>query len=424
MEQVKNINVGFISKGLNAYDAHIKPFIDNVPNENYRFFIFHINKYYSPEVQLDLPNVTCVNLAKELNYKMAISKHEIDVIISLNPGNIFDLFFLSICKLQDVITVYYQHGIQLDFSLFNPKTLSQNKSISRKLFSLKKYIFFYTSFTLNIFLNPRSRMLYDAVKTKTRHLFFEKDKTKTPKYGLKNNHCDLAFVYGESDRDYLNQSMDMPNENIIISGYPFIEPFIIDAPTQSEYKKFLYISSALRHVGVIPITKEEEKVFYENLYEQVNAAGYKLIIKLHPQEEVRVFESYFNQNQNVEFYKNTNLANMVIDADIVSGDYSTAMFYAIKYFKPLLIIESKFFRDYPFDFTKFGVGIKIPETKISRTLNEGIEIDSNNYHSFLRNYLSGINGKSLYWNFYNQIDKCFTTTKNSINEREANTCTE
>jgi len=205
--------------------------------------------------------------------------------------------------------------------------------------------------------------------------------------------------------------MDMPNKNIIISGYPFKDPLTTDSPIQSEFKKFLYISSALRHVGVIPITKEEEKVFYENLYEQVNAAGYKLIIKLHPQEEVRVFESYFNQNQNVEFYKNTNLANMVIDADIVSGDYSTAMFYALRYFKPLLIIESKFFRDYPFDFTKFGIGIKIPVMKINKTLNKGIEIDKNNYHSFLRNYLSGINGKSLYWNFYDQIDKCFAATK-------------
>ena len=414
MQQKKNINVAFISKGLNAYNSHIKPFIENVPNENYRFFIFHINKYYSPEIQLDLPNVTCVNLTKVLNYKLAISNHEIDVIISLNPGNIFDLFFLSICKLQNVITVYYQHGIQLDFSLFNPKTLSQNKSIDRKLLSLKKYIFFYTNFALNICLNPRSRMLYDSVITKTRHLFFEKDKTKIPKYGLKNNHCDLAFVYGESDRDYLNRSMDMSNENIVISGYPFIEPLSIDAPIQSESNKLLYISSALRHVGVIPITKEEEKVFYKNLYKQVNDAGYKLIIKLHPQEEVRVFENYFNKNQNVEFYKNTNLANMVIDADIVSGDYSTAMFYAIKYFKPLLIIESKFFKDYPFDFTKFGIGIKISETKISSTLNEGIEIDSNNYRSFLSNYLSSKNGKSLYLNFYDQIDKYFSAAKSSI----------
>lgn len=414
MEKVKKINVGFISKGLNAYDAHIKPFIDNVPNENYSFFIFHINKYYSPEVKLDLPNVTFINLTKEINYKLAILNREIDVVVSLNPGNIFDLFFLSICKLNDVITVYYQHGIQLDFSSFNPKKLSQNKSISRKLLSLRKYIFFYTNFTLNICLNPKSRMLYDTVITKTRHLLFENDKTKIPKYGLKNNHCDLAFVYGEADRDYLNRSMNMSNKHIIISGYPFIEPLSNDSPIQSEFKKFLYISSALRHVGVIPITKEEEKLFYKNLYKQVNDAGYKLIIKLHPQEEVRVFENYFNQNQNVEFYKNTNLANMVIDADIVSGDYSTAMFYAIKYFKPLLIIESKFFRDYPFDFTKFGIGTKVTETKIRRTLKEGIEIDSNNYHSFLSNYLSSKNGRSLYWNFYYQIDKCFNTTKSSV----------
>ena len=155
-------------------------------------------------------------------------------------------------------------------------------------------------------------------------------------------------------------------------------------------------------------------MFYRNLYEQVAAAGYKLIIKLHPQEEIRVFENYFNQHENVGLYRDANLANLVIDSDIVSGDYSTAMFYAIKYFKPLLILESKFFKVYPFEFTNFGIGRKISVTKISAVLNEEIEIDTKKYNSFLISYLSSQNGKSLYVNFYSEIERRFTNTESSI----------
>lgn len=414
MEQVKNINIGFISKGLNAYHAHIKPFIDNVPNENYRFFIFHINKYYSPEVKLDLPNVTFINLTKEFNYKMAILKREIDVVFSLNPGNIFDLFFLSICKLNGVITVYYQHGIQLDFSSFNPKTLSQNKSISRKLLSLKKYIFFYTNFTLNICLNPRSRMLYEAVKTKTRHLFFEKDKNKIPKYGLKNNHCDLAFVYGETDRDYLNQSMDMSNENIVISGYPFV-PFdkfknktahTVGA-LENKRKTVLYLSTALRTAGVIPMSIEEEKDFYRQVNFEVQNAGCKLILKLHPIEDESLFKSYFNKND-VEIIRTGNLSDLTYESDLILGEYTTAFFYPIRLYKPIIIIKSKYFKEFPFDFSKFGIGIKTEIENLSQTIKNNFNLSKKNiadYDAFNKKYINSNNNESSFSLVYKHINK-------------------
>ena len=411
MEQVKNINIGFISKGLNAYNAHIKPFIDNVPNENYRFFIFHINKYYSPEIQLELSNITCVDLTKVLNYKLVISKYEIDVMISLNPGNIFDLFFLSICKLQDVTTVYYQHGIQLDFSLFDPKILSQNKSTSRKLLSLKKYIFFYTNFALNICLNAGSRVLYDAVITKTRHLFFViRNKAIIPKYGLKNNHCDLAFVYGENDKNYLISSMEMNKDNIFISGYPFMHynkyENGIDSKIIKQEKTALYLSTALRTVGVIPITIEEEESFYLKVYQQVNDAGYKLVIKLHPLEDEELFKSYF-KGKDVEISRIANLSDLTYESDIIIGEYTTAFFYPIREYKPIIIINSPYFEEYPFDYTRFGIGTKTNVDDLSRTIKENSVLtnkDKTSYDVFSKNYINYNKNESSFSRVYKCIE--------------------
>ena len=401
------VNIGFISKGLNAYFAHIKPFVDFTSGKDYNYFIFHINKLYSPEVSINDDRVKCIDLLKNPDFRRQLLNNKIDVMISLNPGNIFDLFFLTVCKLENIFAVYYQHGIQLDFRSFDAKLLNQNKSLDKTIMSLKRYIFFYGVFFYNTLRNRRRKILINSVWKKTKHLFISKNRITLPKYGLKSNHCDLAFVYGERDKDYLMRSMDMLSEKIIISGYPFIEPLNSVSTEHSGENKLLYISSALRHVGVIPITKEEEKAYYQNLYDQVQSAGYELIIKLHPQEDFEVFKSYFKESQNLRLYKDTNLADLVIDSDIVAGDYSTAMFYGIKYYKPLVIIQSEFFKDYPFDFTKFDIGVKTSINGLSKLLSQGIEINSKIYQSFLRNYLSSKNGKSLYWNFYNCINNLY-----------------
>lgn len=403
LTEQRTINIAFLSKGLNAYHAHIKPFIENAPNAHYRYFVFHINRFYSPKSSITNPEIECVDLTREKNYRKLLNQHNIDIVLSYNPGNIFELFFLSICKKESIQTVYFQHGIQLDFTSFDPKILNRGNTLQKRFDSIHKYLFFYVTIFYNVFLNKAPLSLLKTVWIKSRYLLKGK-KSTIPKYGLKTDHCNYAFVYGKLDKEYLVNSMEMESHNIIISGYPFIEPEPIGLPNvDTSGKQFLYISSALRQVGVIPISVEEEMAFYRALKKQLNSVGYRLVIKLHPQEDISIFENYLVQDSNLTLHHNTNLAELTKRADIVAGDYSTALFYAIKYYKPIVIIQTEYFNSYPFDFTDFGIGVKAEIDDINSILSNGIEIDKSSYDSFLRNYLSSTNGKSLYWNFYDQI---------------------
>jgi hypothetical protein len=404
------MKIGFFIKSLNAYHAHVKSFIEQAPGKNYSFIVFHMNNLYTPNFKLE--NILCekVDLSKKTNYNLELKKLNIDFFVSLNPGNLFDLLLIACCKQLNVCTIYYQHGIQLDFSSFNPTVLSRNKTFKKKKLTIKKYFFFYAVFLKNVFLFKRKNLIIQTVFTKTKHLINSKKIASLPKYGLHEMHIDWAFVYGEADKNYLISSMSMNSDRIIVSGYPFIEASKNLLYKKSE-KKVLYISSGLRIAGVIPFTVNDEKQFYLKLNDAVKNANCQLVVKMHPQEDLDLFESFFCEQDNVELHKYSNLADLTIISDIIIGDYSTALFYAIKYYKPILITESEFFKNYPFDLTKYGIGKKVKMDEITSCLNNRVlsEEDNNNYDFFLKNKIQSSSGKLLYDIFFKSINRLFQT---------------
>lgn len=400
------MRIGFFIKSLNAYHAHVKPFIEHAPEKNCSFIVFHLNSLYTPDFEID--NIQCetVDLSKKTNYKSELMKRNIDFFVSLNPGNLFDLLLIVCCKLLNICTIYYQHGIQLDFRSFNPSSLSRDKTLNKKKLTIKKYFSFYTIFLINLFHFNRKRLIIKTVYTKTKYLMKSKQKAVLPKYGLKFTHIDYAFVYGIVDKKYLISSMGMNSDNIIISGYPFIQQ--TKSPCKDDTRKvILYISSALREAGAIPISKEEEKEFYLKINKAAKNNGYKLWVKIHPQEDLNLFNQYFSNDDNVEIYKYENLANLTLQADIVLGDYSTALFYSIKYYKPILIIKSKFFENFPFDLTKFGIGRKINMVDLAVSLdkNDLTDDERHKYNFFLKNYIQSYNGELLYDIFFEKTSQ-------------------
>ena len=305
------MKIGFILKGLVAYNAHIKPFIENADKDNHEFYIFHLNNFYSKDYSITDDRVKLINLSNYKNYVQLIKSLDLNFMVSINPGNIFDLFILSISRILGVKTIYFQHGIQLDFSSFDPKLLNQRKDISSYPNKVSKYFFFYYKFLLNTFYSNNRFFLIKTVLQKTFHLFQVNKRSKLPKYGLESNHTDYAFVYGNKDRQYLIESMKMDKNKIFLSGYPFCEPSN-NHSYKNKPKTALYISTGLRAVGVIPITIEDEKKHYKNVFRQLSSLGFNLIIKLHPSEDIELFKTYIKSDK-VKFIKDGNLSDLTIE---------------------------------------------------------------------------------------------------------------
>jgi hypothetical protein len=86
------IKIAYLIKGVGAYNSHIKPLIDNCPFEEYDFFILHLNRLFTPDDIVQDQRVTFIDLTKNWNLKKVFKKNEIDLIGTINPGNIFDTF--------------------------------------------------------------------------------------------------------------------------------------------------------------------------------------------------------------------------------------------------------------------------------------------------------------------------------------------
>ncbi len=403
------MNIGFFYKTLEAYDAHIKPFIEKSPNEDFKFYVFHLNQIYAPEYHNTAIHCPTFELTGNQKIAHTLIACELDFLVFFNPGHIYSLFLIDLCKQLSIVPIYFQHGMSLDLASFDLKSLNQNKSFSRKIISLKKYLFFYLSICVNLFFFKKRWLVLKHLLTKSSYLFthiFNKDKMyKLPKYGLKGVHCDYAFVYGNNDKDYLIKSMNMNPENIIISGYPFLSPTINRFLKRSE-KRVLYLTNPYRATGILPITLDDEREFYLSMYNQVKMAGYELDIKLHPKDDLEIIQGYFKGCDNVRIYKDKNLADLTLAASVVISDFSTALFYAIRYYKPIIILKSDYFESYPFDYTKHGIGIKSELNNINIVIKGTETLEparKNNYKKFLTNFLLEQGNKSAYDRFYSTL---------------------
>ena len=399
--------IAILLKDLKAYKNYVRPIIMNSPR-HYQYVIFHLNTLYT-EVQIpEDSNVVFIDLRRNLDLREEISCHNIELLISINPGNIFDIFVISMHKQMGILTAYYQHGLQLDFTSFDPKILAQNKSLKRKKKSIVKYIFFSKFFIRNIRYEINRKYLIFSVLTKGLQLLRSSGIQRYPKYGLVNNHVDYAFVFGAKDKEYLISSMGMMSDAIFITGYPF-EPSAAESDsveTPGDVRKtVLYLSAALRTVGVTPISFEEEIQFYQLVAQNIELAGYHLVLKLHPLENKKEYE-FALKDSNITIESDASIVDLAKKASVVMGEYSTALFYAIREFKPIIILNSPYFEEYPFDYTKYGIGIRANIDEITDTISKIIstEVPAIEYENFLQSYASFNKNETSYERLFRNLD--------------------
>jgi hypothetical protein len=404
------MNIGFFFMSLKEYDAHIAPFIKNSPRQDFKHFIFHLNNINTPKYENDDIRCHSIDLSTKLNIKNNLKDFNLDFMVFNSPGHIYSIFLINICKQLSIIPLYFQHGLSLDFTSFDLKSLSQDKSINRKLVSIKKYLFFYSTFGINLLFIRKRMIVLKNILIKSSYLvtrlFWKSAMHKLPKYGLKDVHCDYAFVYGNNDKKYLVESMNMSPNRIVVSGYPFIAP-TKDRFFMKEKNQILYLTPAFRATGILPISIDDEREFYLTLYKQVRLAGCKLSIKVHPMDDFDLIKSYFVGVDNVSIYKNKNLADLTLAASVVISDFSTALFYAIKYYKPIIILISEYFKNYPFDYTKHGIGIKAKLDDLSKVIKDAININlekDSSYRRFLDHFLFDNSDQNAYLKFYSTIE--------------------
>lgn len=227
----------------------------------------------------------CTSL-KNISEFLLIKK--IRLIYFISSNHFVDLFLIHYFKEQGVISIFFQHGVVIEF----------NENKKYKIFPTNKLVFFlkgikkYLLFTLFVLYNIK------FIKNKTKIIFIllKKIKLIINKYPLglyqqinfKEAICDYALVFANRDKEYFSFNHGYELNKIFCRGY--IQNIIYNNISLFDHKDYyVYVSSGLLDANIIKLNFEAEITYLIKLIEAVNSINKKLIIKLHPLDDINKY---------------------------------------------------------------------------------------------------------------------------------------
>lgn len=223
--------------------------------------------------------------------------------------------------------------------------------------------------------------------------------------GLWGKHYLLAT--SKFSAEILGKAFGVPNDRVIISGYPRNYEPIVDKPikyiSQNERECFIKIKDAKKQgcyiIGYFPTFRDRNKTLVfgtqkydelQELFECFSKMNIKIVGKFHFADKNNDFADIHNQESFVSLPSDADVYTFLSEIDILITDYSSICFDYLLWGKPIIFFpyDLEYYRDDDrgliFDYEEFTPGPKVYNVK------ELIELLSNGIDRF----------KSLYINTY------------------------
>lgn len=314
--------IAFFIRNTSFYSNYIKPYADLLKEKGYKIVIIHsdkITKELSKDnilepyiIQIDLfENSLKKNIEK-------INKLNISAIVAINFHSPLDLLVNRLAKFLKIKTVYMEHGILAE----NPGRYIVPPN---KLKSLKRVITYITKYLSFCIL---SRHFFRELKIFLSVLLRKK---------YKLSPYDNYLLYAPASFNKLEKIYNLSESQIQYSGYPIESNDNFNEDVNSEnipYVVYIHQPYVFHKIGYC--NYENEFNFLKSLGTAVQKMGYKFIIKLHPLEVMSKYKEGLENN--FEIVQQKSLNNLIKNSFAVIGHFSTALFVALKYKKPLIQI--------------------------------------------------------------------------------------
>jgi len=314
--------IAFFIRNTSFYSNYIKPYADLLKEKGYNVAIIHsdkITKELSKDNILE-PDIKQIDLFENSLKKNIekINKLNISVIVAINFHSPLDLLVNRLAKFLKIKIVYMEHGILAE----NP---GRYIAPPNKLRSLRRFITYITKYLSFCIL---SGQFFKEFKILLSVLLRKK---------YKLSPYDNYLLYASASFEKLKKIYNLSESQIQYSGYPIELEDNHNEDINSENKPYiLYVHQpyVLHKLGTC--SYKDEFNFLKSLGTAIQEMGYKFIIKLHPLE---VKSKYKEEMKNkFEIVQQQSLNNLIKNSFAVVGHYSTALFVALKYNKPLIQI--------------------------------------------------------------------------------------
>ncbi|RXP45917.1 hypothetical protein EC396_15130 [Lutibacter sp. HS1-25] len=353
-----------------------------------------------------------ISFYKTILIKKVIEVEKPDVILILNLSFIFDRAIVNICKKIGIKLIFLAHGKLVSVESVAEVKSNLNKDIRTnisRVFRKKNFLvlinYFSSLKTGGKFISS-FKMIKGIVANPSGYLTM-------PNYD-KELDADLILLYTNEDKRLYNERFGFPKDKIKVVGNPEIFE-IINTPTQvknlflrdigfNENDNYvLYLDDGLVCGNIW--TKEEWYNHLKEILNEINILGYKLIIKLHPREDLNNHLKFFNEN-NILALKNIDFKNSIIHSEAVISHYSTTILFSLVFNKKVIS-------------PKWGKSLELHENYPSNLINYIYSthdfkialVEDNNNDLVVKNYLKsqGINKDT------NTITKIIDEVKECVN---------
>jgi len=199
---------------------------------------------------------------------------------------------------------------------------------------------------------------------------------------------DYFLTYG----DYWNKQVYGPFKTITIGNPHFWEHFSAQRYKKRKINKktILIVSQGTVTDMMVTLTKKLSKLLGNK---------YIIIFRLHPRETFKDINKKLYKHKNIKINKKGDIYKLIARSDFVVGVYSTTIFEAYCFGKPVFVLDCPISRAYiP---KEIGIWFKTPEELAEKILNYIYSTSNNILHNI--NYFFDSQWKKNYLNFIHKI---------------------
>jgi hypothetical protein len=272
-----------------------------------------------------------------------------DAVVMLNASFITDRSLILCAKRLGIKVIYLMHGA-LTREEFIPESIKsvnenlKNKKIKRAVKHLRGTVvnYLYSLFKFDksiLFTKHPYKVLWKTFSDPGTYLHFP-----PPAFDL----CpDLALVYTKANQDFY--ALKFPKAEIVVIGNPDLDNFFQNIDTlgddRSEFLSQLHISLDKPYVVYIDEGLVEDRIwsneyrsaFLTQIRDTCVAAGYQLVIKLHPRTARGENRQSIDMLENVTVVDRVNFPKLIYFSHKCISHYSTTLVYPMLLQKPILL---------------------------------------------------------------------------------------
>jgi hypothetical protein len=387
----------FCGMKASLIETVVLPLVPSIQKANFDYKFIHGNDL------VDSRNRDNKDIAELDISKMSITKilqyYENDnpeLVVCIGYKSLFDMLMVSLAKSLGIRTVYYEHGLHVS-GVGDKYHFKLRTSLPRYLRLLRIY--------LKVIKHTNMKLPHEVYNS-LRMIVFNR---------FSVNWHDYALFYTEYGKNLHEELSFEPDDRVHYSGYPFIDhdqSSNSQIRTSSKDKYAVIIHQPFIKDGLSDMTYANEFDYYAHLRTIVNKYGYQLVLKIHPRESIENYERVY-WNSNIAITKEP-LHQCIAESDLVFAHFSTALFYAIKLKKRIMILQYPATSPQSYKlFEDFGIHL-LDDDSFELHLRKILEIADYNfsyYDKFCRKFI----GEN------NSTEHAFSTIQKIVNKKKYNT---